>query len=286
MEVREVTRSNNGEDGGRILRKKQSSLPLPVRPHGFTPAPLFFKSLGSCLLPCWWVILKTGFATLSAKGSSHRSTVRQSMLAWTSFFLFLPFFHMHPRHMEVPWLGVDSCRPLKTAADSCSYLPTPQPQQYQIQAASATYTTACGNAGSSTHWAKSRTESTSSQTWWFVSPWATMSTPFVVVVVVWTSWYGQTVAHGVRLPRSGHFASKSTATTVLMPDSDDGRWNMACWISPHVLLRNGPVLISRALGPAGMGTHLFPIILIIEPSDSQLQVSVHLSPICKDASGS
>lgn len=52
MEVREVTRSNNGEDGGRILRKKQSSLPLPVRPNGFTPAPLFFNSLGSCLLPC------------------------------------------------------------------------------------------------------------------------------------------------------------------------------------------------------------------------------------------
>ena len=31
----------------------------------------------------------------------------------------------------------------------------PEPQQHQIRAASSTYTTAHGNAGSSTHWAKS-----------------------------------------------------------------------------------------------------------------------------------
>ena len=32
--------------------------------------------------------------------------------------------------------------------------PTPQPQQHRIQAESATYTTARGNAGSLTHWAR------------------------------------------------------------------------------------------------------------------------------------
>ena len=34
---------------------------------------------------------------------------------------------------------------------SCSHQPTPQTQQHQIQAASATYNTAHGNTGSLTH---------------------------------------------------------------------------------------------------------------------------------------
>ena len=37
---------------------------------------------------------------------------------------------------------------------SCSHWPTPEPQQRGIQAASATYTTAHGNARSLTHWAR------------------------------------------------------------------------------------------------------------------------------------
>ena len=37
---------------------------------------------------------------------------------------------------------------------SCCYRPTPQPQQRQIWAASVTYTTAHGNARSSTHWVR------------------------------------------------------------------------------------------------------------------------------------
>ena len=37
---------------------------------------------------------------------------------------------------------------------SCSHWPTPEPQQCQIQAASVNYTTAHGNAGFLTHWAK------------------------------------------------------------------------------------------------------------------------------------
>ena len=45
--------------------------------------------------------------------------------------LFSPFLQPHLQHVEVLWLG--------------------QPQQWGIQASSATYSTACGNAGSLTH---------------------------------------------------------------------------------------------------------------------------------------
>ena len=55
--------------------------------------------------------------------------------------------------MKVPRLGSDQ---------SCSCRPTPQPQQCQIPAASATYTTAHGNVGSLTHWARPEIESSSS----------------------------------------------------------------------------------------------------------------------------
>ena len=45
---------------------------------------------------------------------------------------------------------------------TCSCGPTPQPQQCQIQATSATYTTAHSNTESLTHWAKPGIEPTSS----------------------------------------------------------------------------------------------------------------------------
>ena len=51
------------------------------------------------------------------------------------FFIFL-FFRAAPGHMEVPRLGVEL---------------EPQPQQHQIGATSATYTTAHGNTRSFTH---------------------------------------------------------------------------------------------------------------------------------------
>ena len=51
-----------------------------------------------------------------------------------SFFLFLFLLGPHLQHMEVPRLGVKL-----------------EPQHCQIQAASATYTTAHGNTGSLTH---------------------------------------------------------------------------------------------------------------------------------------
>ena len=59
-----------------------------------------------------------------------------------SFFFFLVFLAPHPRHMEVPRLGLNR---------SCSGRPIPQPQHRGIQAASATYITAHGNTRSLTY---------------------------------------------------------------------------------------------------------------------------------------
>ena len=60
-------------------------------------------------------------------------------------FLFFPFLWSHLQHMEVPGQGSNR---------SYSCQPTPQPQQCRNQAASVTYTAACGNAGSLTYWAR------------------------------------------------------------------------------------------------------------------------------------
>ena len=46
---------------------------------------------------------------------------------------------------------------------SCSCWSIPQPQQCQIQVASATYTAACSNSGSLIHWARPAVKPTSSQ---------------------------------------------------------------------------------------------------------------------------
>ena len=56
----------------------------------------------------------------------------------------LVFLGPNPWHMEIPRPEVQL---------DCRCYPIPQPQQHQIWATSVTYTTAHGNAGSSTHWA-------------------------------------------------------------------------------------------------------------------------------------
>ena len=81
---------------------------------------------------------------------------------------FFVFLGLHPWHIEVPRLGINQ---------NCSHQPTPQSQQHQIQAVSATYNTAPGNTGSLTHWARPGVESTSS--WMlveFVNHWTTPGT--------------------------------------------------------------------------------------------------------------
>ena len=69
------------------------------------------------------------------------------------FFFFFCFLGLHPWHMEVS-------KPGSNWSYSC--WPTPQPQQCGIRAASTTYTTAHGNAGSPTHRVRPRTEPASS----------------------------------------------------------------------------------------------------------------------------
>ena len=69
------------------------------------------------------------------------------------FFFFFVFLWPHPWHMEVPRLGSNW---------SCGCQPTPEPQQLRIWDASATHTTAHGNAGPLTNWARPRIEPMSS----------------------------------------------------------------------------------------------------------------------------
>ena len=76
-----------------------------------------------------------------------------------SFFLFLSFCHFFG-HSRGIWR-----LPGEGSTRSCSRRPTPEPQQRGIRAASATYTTAHGNAGSLTHWARAGTEPATS---WFL----------------------------------------------------------------------------------------------------------------------
>ena len=74
-----------------------------------------------------------------------------SMNGYFSFLLFLKIFlGLHPQHMEVPWQGSNQ---------SCSRRPPSKPQQLGVQAVSATYTMAHGNARSLlTHWARPGTK--------------------------------------------------------------------------------------------------------------------------------
>ena len=89
-------------------------------------------------------------------------------IAFIYVFIYWSFLGPHLWHMEVPRLG---------SYRSCSHWPIPEPQQYQIRAVSATYTTAPGNAKSLTHWARLGIKPAAS---WFLVRfvnWATMGTP-------------------------------------------------------------------------------------------------------------
>ena len=91
-------------------------------------------------------------------------------------FIFISSLGLHLWHMEVPRLEVNQSR-------SCR--PPSQPQRRGIRAASVTYTTACGNARPSTHWARPGIEPESS---WilvgFLTCWATTRTPKVSIFII------------------------------------------------------------------------------------------------------
>ena len=88
-------------------------------------------------------------------GTPHCTIVSYSSYVCILFYVIFPkvtvseafaavvvFLGLHLWHMEVPRLGVELELQLP---------PIPQPQQHQIRAESATYTTAHNNAGSLTH---------------------------------------------------------------------------------------------------------------------------------------
>ena len=76
-----------------------------------------------------------------ARTQTHLLMTKVSKNVWT--YLINLFLWPHLEHMEVPRLGVELEVQLRRA-----------PQQHQIQASSATYTAAWGNARSLTHWAR------------------------------------------------------------------------------------------------------------------------------------
>ena len=114
-------------------------------------------------------------------------------LSCSFFFFFFFFLGLHVQHMEVPRLGVNQ---------SYNCWPTPQRQQYQIWATSATYTIAHGNTGSLTHWVRPKMEPTTS--WFlvgFINHWAMMGTP--QFLVFWgTSLLFSMVAESIYIPNN------------------------------------------------------------------------------------
>ena len=84
------------------------------------------------------------------------AALQQEFPNWFSYFIFYLFIYLQPHlwHMEVPRLGVELELQLRTM---------PQPQQRQIPISSSTYTSACNNTGSLTHWVRWRIKPESSQ---------------------------------------------------------------------------------------------------------------------------
>ena len=79
---------------------------------------------------------------------SSASEIREFWLLLILFYFFV-FLRLHPQHMEGHRLRSNQ---------SCSWRSTPQPQQFQIWAASVTYTIAYGNARFLTHLSTARNQ--------------------------------------------------------------------------------------------------------------------------------
>ena len=97
----------------------------------------------------FWVMVFSGQMSRSGISGSYGNSIFRVF--------FFSFLGPYLQHMELPRLGSNQsfrCQPIPQ--------PQPPPQQCQIQAASMTYTTAYGNTGSSTHWARPGIKPTSS----------------------------------------------------------------------------------------------------------------------------
>jgi len=107
----------------------------------------------------------------------HEGRRRETSCLFLFLFFFLFFCHFLGRSCGI-WRF-----PGYELNQSCIHQPTPEPQQRGIQATSATYTTAHGNAGSLTHWARPGIEPSTS--WFlvgFVNHWATTGTPLPLFI--------------------------------------------------------------------------------------------------------
>ena len=105
-------------------------------------------SCGFCL--CWWVVivdmLLIDLHMLNHPCDSGMNGTLSSRVSFFFFFFFLSF-------LRATTAAHGSAQARGPIGAVCHW-PTPQPQPHQIQAASVTHTTAYGNAGSSTHWAR------------------------------------------------------------------------------------------------------------------------------------
>ena len=109
----------------------------------------------------WWLV-------------PERSTLLQkaNWMCFLKFGFFFFFCHFLGRSCSI-WRF-----PGEGSNRNCSRRPMPEPQQHGIGATSVTHTTAHGNAGFPTHWARPGIEPTTS--WFlvrFVNHWAMMGTP-------------------------------------------------------------------------------------------------------------
>ena len=111
------------------------------------------------------------------------STVpRQELLILFVYFYIFCSLGPHPWHMEVPRLGVQW---------SYSCWPAPQPQQCQIRAAYAAYTTAHSNTRSLTHWGQgSNLQPRDSYLDLFVLHHDGNSSEVILNKISWTAWFG------------------------------------------------------------------------------------------------
>ena len=134
------------------------------------------------------------------KGSLSRSCTLMAIKGkvlekWRkNLFCFVLFCFLSFRAAPVAY-GGSQARGKKKKNQSCICQPTPQPQQHQVQAASSTYTTAHGNAGSLTHWARPGIEPVSS--WMlvrFANLWARTGTPKLCTLNECSSFYGNYIS--------------------------------------------------------------------------------------------
>ena len=108
------------------------------------------KRLVSNLCKLWSPFLRTGFET--------------DEVDWIFIYIYIFFFFCLFAFFRAASHGIWRF-PGLGSNQSCNRWPTPQPQQCRIWAASATYTTVHGNAGSLAHWARPGIEPT---TKWFL----------------------------------------------------------------------------------------------------------------------